>query len=107
MVIRRGIRSFIPPIAFYAIAFACAFYFVNEAKMGQRGLHAKQEIRENIQRVVADLDGLKLERNEWERRVALFKQESVDRDLLDERVRRVLNRVNPHDVVIMTPAGKN
>ena len=107
MVIRRGFRSYIPPIAFYAIAFACAYFFVNEAKLGQRGLEAKQEIRAEAGRIIAELDQLKVERAEWERRVVLFKPEAMDRDLLDERVRRVLNRVNPHDVVMMTPVRKD
>lgn len=107
MVIRRGLRTFIPPLAFYAAAFGCAYYFVNEARLGQRGLDAKHEIRAEQARVGQELDALKLERVEWERRVALFKPEAMDRDLLDERVRRVLNRVNPHDVVIMTPVRKD
>lgn len=107
MVIRRGFRTFVPPLVFYAIAFACAFFFVNEAKLGQRGLEAKLEIKGQQARVLAELDALRQERTEWERRVALFKPEAMDRDLLDERVRRVLNRVNPHDVVIMTPVRKD
>ena len=106
MVIRRGLRTLVPPLVFYAAAFACAFFFVNEARQGQRGLEAKQEIREEALRINAELEALKNERTEWERRVALFKPNALDRDLLDERVRRTLNRVHPHDVVIMTPERK-
>ncbi|MGL4495987.1 MAG: FtsB family cell division protein [Beijerinckiaceae bacterium] len=106
MVIRRRFSRILVPLALYAIAGGCAWFFVSEAQQGQRGLDAKQEIREEAVRINAELEGLRLERSHWERRVAQFKPEAMDRDLLDERVRQTLNRVHRHDVVILLPQRK-
>src|ERR1700721_2339355 len=53
-----------------------------------------------------ELAGLREERARWERRVSAMRSESVDRDLLDEEARAVLDRVGKDDVVIFTDDAK-
>lgn len=101
MVVRKGFRAWLVPLGLYCVAFAAAYFFVTQAEQGQRGLEAKRELREEESRILADYDKLQHERAEWERRVALFRADALDKDLLDERVRRVLNRAHRHDVVIV------
>jgi cell division protein FtsB len=101
MVVRKGFKAFLAPIALYGIAFALAFFFVTQAKQGMRGLAAKRELNEQEQTILAELDKLKQERAEWERKIEMFQRDALDKDLLDERVRRVLNRAHRHDVVII------
>lgn len=101
MVVRKGFRALLIPLALYCVAFAAAGFFVTQAEQGRRGLEAKRELREQQNLILAEYDKLNAERTEWERRVALFRADALDKDLLDERVRRVLNRVHRHDVIIV------
>ncbi len=102
MVIRRGPRRYLAPLAFYAAATACVAYFLYHAHHGARGLETKQELKVQILELRQELDQLKSERALWDARVALMRREEVDRDLLDERAREVLGRVHRNDVVVMT-----
>jgi cell division protein FtsB len=101
MVIRRGPRRFLAPLAFYAAASCAVAYFLYHAHHGARGLETKQELKTQLAEMRQELAGLKAERQAWEARVALMKRDEVDRDLLDERARAVLGRVHRNDVVIM------
>jgi cell division protein FtsB len=101
MVIRRGPRRFLGPLAFYVGASACVAYFLYHAQNGPRGLDSKQELKVQISEMRADLGKLKAERGEWEARVALMRRDEVDRDLLEERARDALGRVHKNDVVII------
>ena len=102
MVVRKGFKAFLVPVSLYAMAFAAAGFFVTQARQGDRGLEAKHELRKEEQKIVAELEKLQAERDEWESKVALFRAEALDKDLLDERVRRVLNRAHRHEVTIFT-----
>ena len=102
MVVRKGLKAFFVPVFLYAAAFAVAGFFVTQARQGERGLEAKVELHRQELKILAELDKLRAERSEWERKVALFRAEALDKDLLDERVRRVINRAHRHDVVIFT-----
>ena len=48
------------------------------------------------------VSGLKAERTNWDRRVSLLKSESLDPDMLDERVRYQLDYADPRDLVRTT-----
>lgn len=102
MVIRRGPRRFLAPLAFYIGASACVAYFLYHAHNGPRGLESKQEFKVQISEIRADISKLKTERAEWETRVALLRRDEVDRDLLEERARDALGRVHKNDVVIIS-----
>lgn len=101
MVIRRGPRRFLAPLAFYIGAAACVAYFLYHAQNGPRGLESKQELKVQIAELRVELGRLKAERAEWDGRVALMRRDEVDRDLLEERARDALGRVHKNDVVII------
>lgn len=101
MVIRRGPRRYLAPLAFYIGASACVAYFLYHAHNGPRGLESKQELKVQISEMRLELGKLKGERAEWEARVSLMRRDEVDRDLLEERARETLGRVHANDVVII------
>jgi cell division protein FtsB len=103
MVIRKGPRRFLAPLAFYALATAAVAYFVHHAHHGARGLETKQELKTQIAELQQEVGELKQERAAWEARVALMRRDEVDRDLLEERARAVLGRAHRNDVIIMGP----
>ena len=51
----------------------------------------------------AELKAIKAERAEWERRVALLRADNLDRDILDERARTLLNAAHRNDVIVLLP----
>ncbi len=106
MVVRKRLRSILLPLALYAVSGGVAAYFVAQAERGERGLEAKRQFKMQIYALNTELAAVKAERTEWERRLALLRDEEIDRDLLDERARVVLGRVHRNDVVIMLEPQK-
>jgi cell division protein FtsB len=103
MMTRRRFRNAFLVLAFYGFAGAAASYFTYHAYHGDRGLHAKQTYKHKIVELDRDIGKLRAEKAEWERRVTLMRAAHLDRDLLDERARTLLNVVHKNDVVIILP----
>ena len=101
MVSRRRARGILTTLGLYVLAAAMVGYFWFHAHTGQRGLHAKHEIDQQMAELTAELERHKLERGQWERRVALLRSASIDPDLLDERARTALNLSHPNDLILM------
>ena len=102
MVVRRRARAFLIPLALYGASAAVAGYFMHHANSGQRGLEAKRQFKTQMVTLEGELDALKAERLEWDRRIALLRSDQIDRDLLEERARVMLGRVHRNDLVIIT-----
>ncbi|MGO4523948.1 septum formation initiator family protein [Microvirga sp. 2MCAF35] len=102
MVIRRRARRFLIPLVLYSISAGVAAYFVHHAHSGARGIEAQQKYEAQVAELSLELDGLKTQRSEWERRIALLRSDQIDRDLLEERARVMLGRVHKNDLVIIT-----
>lgn len=83
------------------IGFCVVGYFAYHSIEGDRGLVAWLRLQEQIRTASSEFDGLRAERTALERRVSLLRPESLDRDLLEERVRIVLNFARPDEVVIL------
>jgi cell division protein FtsB len=89
------------------IGFCVVGYFAYHSIEGDRGLVAWLRLNEQIKTASQELDGLQAERRALERRVALLRPESLDRDLLDEQVRIVLNYARPDEAVVLDrPAAR-
>lgn len=101
MVIRRGVRSVLVTIALYLVSSAMVGYFLFHAHHGARGLEALGGLREKLGEMEAEIATLTDERQGWEKRLNLMRDETVDRDLLEERARAALGRVHRNDVVVM------
>jgi cell division protein FtsB len=89
-----------------AIGFCVVAYFAYHSIQGDRGLVAWMRLNEHIEIARAEVAGLQAERVALERRVSLLRPDSLDRDLLDEQARIVLNFARPGEVVILErPSG--
>jgi cell division protein FtsB len=102
MVVRKRARRILIPLVLYGISAALAAYFVHHAHSGSRGLEAKQQYEVQVSELAAELEAVKTERVEWDRRIALLRSDQIDRDILEERARLMLGRVHRNDLVIMT-----
>jgi cell division protein FtsB len=101
MVTRKRLRSILNTLALYALAALLIGYFGINAYNGDRGLKAKEDIDRQMATLTAELDHLKAEQAKWERRIALLKSDDLDPDMLDERVRILLDYADPHDLTLM------
>jgi cell division protein FtsB len=101
MVVRRRFRRFLIPVAFWCLSGALTAFFITQAQTGRRGLENKERYEAEMARLEGALVTIKAERANWERRVAMFRADHIDRDLLEEQARLVLGRVHRNDVVIM------
>lgn len=103
MVIRSRIRSILFPLALYAVSASLSSYFIWHAVNGDRGLKAKLAYRAEIAVLKEEQAELRSEREGLERRIAMLRAESVERDILEEEARVQLGRVHKNDVVIFLP----
>ena len=101
--LRAMARSLAVPLGLYGLAGLITSYFVWQGVNGQRGLKAGAEYEQQLAQLRLERDLLKLQRMQWEQRIALIRGESVDADILDEEARAQLGRVHKNDVVILTP----
>jgi len=101
MVSRRRLRSVLTALCLYILAALIIGYFGIHAFTGNRGLQAKHDLDQQTGELTAEIDRLKAERAQWERRVSLLRSESLDPDMLDERARVLLNYADPHDLILM------
>ncbi len=102
MVIRKRARRVLIPLMLYSVSAAVAAYFVHHAHSGARGIEAQQKYEAQVAELSKELEVLKTERTDWERRIALLRSDQIDRDLLEERARVMLGRVHRNDLVIIT-----
>jgi cell division protein FtsB len=101
MVTRKRLRAILNALALYALAALLIGYFGVNAYNGDRGLKAKEDIDRQTAVLTGDLDRLKAEQSQWERRIALLKSRDIDPDMLDERARALLNYAHPHELTLM------
>jgi cell division protein FtsB len=101
MVTRKRLRRIVNTLALYPLAALLIGYFGVNAYNGDRGLKAKEDIERQMATLNAELDRLKAEQAQWERRIALLKSDDLDPDMLDERARTLLDYADPHDLTLM------
>ena len=100
MVIHTRFRRLASITAFYVVVLGASTFFALNAWTGERGLVARQEHKVRIAQLSRQLDELVIEKTALERRVNAISYDAVDRDLLEERARAVLNLGHRNDVVI-------
>jgi cell division protein FtsB len=103
MVTRKRLRSALTALGLYVMAALLIGYFGVNAYSGDRGLKAKEDIDRQIAQLSAELDHLKHDRAQWERRVALLRSDKLDPDMLDEQARALLDYVAPSDLTLTVP----
>ena len=96
---RRQAKQVVVPV----LAIAVLAYFTYHAIQGDRGLFAWMAYNQQLLQTRALADAVAAQRAELENRVNRLSSASLDPDLLDERVRVMLNYASQDDVVIMVP----
>jgi cell division protein FtsB len=95
--LKRSLRAALGPV----LGFCVVGYFAYHSFEGERGIYAFLRLGEQVAIARTHLDDLRDERGTIERRVALLRGDSLDRDMLDEQVRALLNFVRPDEIVIL------
>jgi cell division protein FtsB len=103
MIARRRFQTFLIALLFYGAAGGIVSYFWWHAHHGERGLHAKAGLKAQIGQLNQEIAAARKEKSDWERRVAQLRAESLDRDLLEERARVLLNAAHRNDVIVILP----
>ena len=91
-------RIVVPLVAMGAVA-----YFGYHGMWGERGLLAWMELKQEVAHTKTALAMSMAERDRLAHRVSLLRPESLDRDMLDERARVVLNMMDPDEVLVFGP----
>ena len=99
--IRRRARQIAGPVL--GISLVC--YFAYHLFAGDRGLIAWAQLSQQLRGSQATFATLESDKQTLSRRVSLLRPDHLDRDMLDERARAVLNLAGPDEIVILkTPA---
>ncbi len=94
------------PLFFYAVLGGASAYLVRNASEGHNGAVARAAFAKELAKQKAELADREEERERWRRRVDSLRNESIDRDLLEEEAHTLLDRVSPEEVVIFTGAER-
>lgn len=77
-------------------------YFVFHSLNGGYGAYALADMKLKVDVLEADLLALRQEREVQEHRIALFRRETLDPDMMDERARLYVNMAHPDEMVIFS-----
>ena len=94
--IRNRLRAIAPPVVFLAIT----YYFGWNAVHGKSGWEAQRVQQEELAQATARYKAVEAQKTAWATRIADLSGQSIQRDMLDEQAREVLNLANPQDLVI-------
>lgn len=101
--VQRRAGHLLGPLAGIALLVYFAFHIIQ----GERGIIAFAQVQVEIKQATAAKARAEEVRRAWENRVERLRPESIDPDLLEERVRAVLGLVRDDEVVILRPSGEN
>jgi len=82
------------------LAAAFLSYFGFHAINGELGLNSKMQLDLRRERLTKELAGLVEQRKELERRTALLQDGTIEKDMLDEQARSLLEVARPDEIVI-------
>lgn len=99
--------AFNKKIAFNAIVVFMLLYFVFHSIYGNRGILAYFKLQAELTNSHKKLEVLRAERLEIENRTKLLRHESIDKDMLDEKIRNVLGFSAPTEKVFTMPTEHN
>jgi cell division protein FtsB len=97
----RQARQVVVPV----LGIALLGYFAYHAIEGERGFFAWMSLNQQLKQTHALADAVAAQRAELENRVLRLSSGSLDPDLLDERVRAMLNYARQDEVVIVLPSA--
>ena len=100
MIAARRLKRFVQPAIWPLIGVGLVAYFVSHSVQGNHGLIARETLMDRIIRAEASVSTLKAERQVLERRVQRLSAGALDLDMLDERLRVMLNYSHPNEMII-------
>ena len=106
MVVRKRLRAVLIPFLIYAVSGSAAAYFVWSAQNGPRGLRTKAEYKRLTDELKTELAEVRADKDRWKLRVQLLSPPAIDRDILEEEARALLNKVDRRDVVVFLDARR-
>ncbi len=97
------LRQRVRPVVVPLVGIFLATYFGYHAIQGERGVLTWVRLNQQIEQTARALDVSRDAEARLAHRVSLLHKSSLDRDLLDERARAVLNLARPGETVIFLP----
>jgi cell division protein FtsB len=101
MVTNRRRRLILTALGLYTFAALFIGYFGVNAFTGAHGLRAQADLDKQLATMDGELATLKAQHTVWQRRVSLLRSAQIDPDMLDERARALLGRVDPRDITLL------
>ena len=89
-----------------ALCAAFLTYFGFHAYHGEFGIYSKYRLEARAAELQAQLDVVKADRVELERRVQLLHDGTLEKDMLDEQARKALNLSHADEITIMLDRKK-
>ncbi|OLL53813.1 septum formation initiator family protein [Bartonella henselae] len=81
-------------------------YFSYHIYHGEYGLYSRSEVNQYIVELEEELQKLEAERIFIEKRISLLRNGHIEKDMLDEYVRRNLNFSKPNELTILIPLNE-
>ena len=100
MAFFSGVKRRAQALVLPGIFFALCGYFAHHATHGTRGLIARDTRNAEIAAARIVLAEAEAERDTMERKVAGLRAEHLDRDMLEERARALLNVVARDEIIV-------
>lgn len=97
--IRKRARFIAGPI----LGISLAAYFAYHLVEGERGLIAWHRLSQELKTAKTVRVQVRAERETLDRRVGLLRSDHLDRDMLDEKARELLNLAGPNEIIIIRP----
>ena len=98
--IKRKTLAVLPPLVLLGVG----AFFGWSATQGDRGSSGYVARQEELRAAQIQQSRANVELVAWERRVASLRDRRLDLDVLDERVRSMLNLSEANDIVVMYPS---
>ncbi len=103
----QDFRRRVTPFALPFLSIGALLYFGYHVLEGERGLKAWWTVNHRLEIAEFEHKRLRSERDRVEARVAMLRVDTLDREMLDERLRVMLNHAQSGEIVIMYPRPLN
>ncbi|MGL4490752.1 MAG: FtsB family cell division protein [Rhizobiaceae bacterium] len=100
---RQKKRTYRSKFVLPTLTIMCLSYFGFHALHGHYGIYSAEQLELRKAMLTAQLAERTGQRQALERQVALLQDNHVERDMLEEQARRMLNYSNPADITILDP----
>lgn len=92
----KKIQQIVGPI----ISITLLGYFIYHIIQGERGFISWMRLKQKVEVLEERLTSIQEEQSQLEQRVYLLRPDSLDRDMLEEQARKVLNYANADELII-------